>query len=665
MNRRTGKSLLLAVFAAGCGLAAAPPQPDGPPPPPNAAKAAPSYHAVARAIDDATRPWDQTGATAPAAAPGWRAFFDALKGELATYARATNEAGRLASLDRLHRMDLALWGVAWGPAVRVRSTLDEWLTPRVRVAWAERRLIDYVEAHRGDSPGSTEHSTSWKRFIDDDLGAALSGYESARTVQARRVALKRLTGVLAALRNTNRATAWPYSAELQAAFDGLYNQPNIDISADVASVAPFLSNNVVTSGSIPRDGYVSTVTAGPKTGFGLLPSDEGIAFYNSQMATTYTPITDFQNQLQQDSKGRKVAKLYYFTAASQDTPNLTITAIIRPSTGLALASNYAHSIGAGFNALPIQGKGLARGLLAVLGLNRQKLIDKVGQQAYPRIAEGVVKGAEAEAAERLPGAQEEQNAKLRKVLVGNNTAAVKDFRITELSLRSRPTNALVSGKVGHSTAPAIFGADMPQPLALVVPDSGVSADLHVGSVFSNVVAGLLQGNEVRGVDNLMIVTKAVEPGASAKEGVTVGRNVDFPTFLKNIDEARAANNPKVHGDPVQEADGAPRVLGRRAGLPGGPGQGFPDGSTRPSGLGEGWPARGPVQGPAVPGADGRVHPVIQGGGQRPEPADRDRRKGRGLRPQHQQQGADDQRRRRQADHDGPVPGQHRAARVQE
>ncbi len=545
MNRRTGKSLLLAVFTAGVGLAAAPFQPEGPPPPPNAAKAPSSYHAVTKAIDDAIRPWDQPGATAPATATGWRAFFDALKGELATYSAASGSDARLTSLGRLHQMDLALWGVAWGPAVSIRSALDEWLTPRVRIAWAERRLFDFVEAHRADSPGSTEHTMAWKKFVDDDLGLALAGYEAAKTVQGRRAALKRLTGVLAALRKNNQAVAWPYSSELQAAIDGLYNLPNLDVSADVASVSPFLSNNVVISGPIYRNGYTSQVTAGPKTGFGLLPSDEGIAFYNSQMASTSTPITDFQQQLEQDPRGSKVAKLYYFTAASYDNPNITITAIIRPSTGLTLASSYAHSVSAAFGALPIQGKGLGRGVLAMIGMNRQKLLDKIGEQATSKIQQGVVKGAEEEAAERLPGAQEEQNVKLRKVLIGNNTAAIKDFRITELSLRSRPENALVSGKVGHESLPDAIGADMPQPSSLAVPNAGVSADLHVSSVLSNVVAGLLLGNEARGVENLMIVTKAVQPGAPAKEGVTVGQNVDYATFLKQIDEARAANNPKV------------------------------------------------------------------------------------------------------------------------
>jgi len=545
MKRRTGKRMLLAMITAVLGLGAAPLPQEGPPPPPNAAKAAKSYHAITRAITEATRPWDQPDATAPATAPGWRVFFEALKADLETYSTATTSNARLGALGRLYEMNRALAGVAWAPAVPVRSALNEWLYPRVRIAWAERRLMDFIDAHRADSPGSTEHSASWKRFVDDDLVAALAAYEASKTVQGRRTALKRLTAVLASLRQTNQVVAWPVSTELQAAVENLYNLPNLDVSADVASVSPFLSNNVMTTGPIYRDGYTSMVVAGPKTGFGLLPSDEGIAFYNSQLGNTSTTISDFQNQLEQDRKGRKVAKLYYFTAASYDQPNLTITAIIRPSTGLALAPAYAHNISAAFNALPVQGKGLARGVLAIIGLNREKLTDKVGQQAFPRIAEGVVTGAEEEAAERIPVAQEEQNAKLRRVLIGNNTAAIKDFRITELSLRSRPTNALVSGKVGHQAIPNAIGADMPQPATLAVPNSGVSADLHISSVLSNVVAGLLQSDDIRGIENLMLVTKAVQPGEPAKEGVTVGRNVDYPTFLKEIDLARAANNPKV------------------------------------------------------------------------------------------------------------------------
>jgi hypothetical protein len=530
----------------GIGPGAAPPLQGSPPPAPLIGpKATPSHYAVDRAIAEALKPWDEPNATAPASAPGWRTFFDGLKGELASYASAVDESSRFLALERLQKMDQALGTVTWSPAAQIHSALEEWLAPRMRVASAERRLLEYIAAHKTDPSASSEKSRLWEKFVGEDLVSAISSYEGARTVQERSAALKRLTGVLAALRHNNQSVPWPYSQDLQAALDGLYNRPNFDVWADEPSVSPILANDVVQSGPIYRRGYVSQVTAGPRTGFGLLPSDEGIAFFNSQSSSTYTPITDFQDQLEQDRRGRQVARLYYFQAASYDTPELTITAIIRPSTGLSLTPSFTHCVGASFDATPIHCTELTRAALASIGLNREKLIEKVREQATPRIAEGVVEGATEEAAERMPGEEARQNANLRRVLVGNDTAAVGDFRITGLSFRSNPKHILVSGKVGHETLPDAIGADMQKPPRLIEPAPGVTADVHLGSVLSNAVAGLLQGNEVRGVDNVMIVTKAVQPGAPPKEGVTIGKNIDFPTFLKQIEEARAANNPNV------------------------------------------------------------------------------------------------------------------------
>ena len=213
MNRRTGKSLLLAMFTAGFGMAAAPFQPEGPPPAPECGEGGrelsrgPQGHRRGRPAPGTSR-----ARPSPETVAGWRTFFDALKGELATYSAATGSE-REIHLARPVAPD-GSWpssAINWAPVVPIRSALDEWLTPRVRIAWAERRLFDYVEAHRGDSSGSTEHTMAWKKFVDDDLGSALAGYESAKTVQARRAALKRLTGVLASLRKNNQAVSWPYS----------------------------------------------------------------------------------------------------------------------------------------------------------------------------------------------------------------------------------------------------------------------------------------------------------------------------------------------------------------------------------------------------------------------------------------------------------------------
>ncbi len=557
MKRRTG-TLLLALCGAELGMVESVSAQSNPQIPTNASKTAPSYLSVTRAIAEVVTPWGQPGATAPEAAPGWRAFFDALGKELETYASATDEPARLVSLNRLHEMEQALNAVAWQPATKVRSALSTWLAPRVRIAWAEKRLVDFVNGQKA-TPGAAENSEHWTKFVGDDLATALASYEGATTIQARSRAFKALTGVLGALHERNQAVAWPYSTELQAAIDSLYNIPNLDVSVDATAIMPFLSNDIVTSGPITRNGYVSQVTAGPRTGFGLMDSDEGIAFYNRQLASTVTPITDFQQQLAQQKKGKFISKLYQFGATSFDSPELTVTAIIRPTTGLTLSPAYIHSITAAFNATPTAGKGLARGVLGVLGLGQQKITDKVGEQAYPQIADGVVQGANAEAAERIPGVEAQVNSQLSRVLVGDGTLAIQDFRVIGLSLRSRQTNATVSGTIGHKTAPIILGATMPQPPQLAVPASGVSIDVNLTSTLTNAIAGLLESGEVKGVDNVMIATKAVEPGAPPRDGVTVGKNVDYPTFLKTVDESRAANDPKVTALRLKRPATAPEV----------------------------------------------------------------------------------------------------------
>ena len=144
-----------------------------------------------------------------------------------------------------------------------------------------------------------------------------------------------------------------------------------------------------------------------------------------------------------------------------------------------------------------------------------------------------------------------KNEGIRRVLIGNNTASIRnipavrdmptirDFLLTDLSLRSRPQNVMVSGKLGHVALPDAIGADLPQPSKLVVPARGISADFHLGSVLSNAAAVLMQSEKAREVENLVIAPKPPEPGGPAEPEYTVTKNVDFPTYLKSIEQARA------------------------------------------------------------------------------------------------------------------------------
>ncbi len=176
--------------------------------------------------------------------------------------------------------------------------MRQWLRPRVRLAWARQRLSETVQALPASTNSSVQANRSrWLEFVRNDLGNALRDYDAADSVSQRQTALHRIHESLRTLKQQNQGWSWQPSLELSAAVNDLFNRPNLDIAADVATVAPVFDANLVQSGPVTRKGYTSMVTAGPKTGFGLLPSDDGIAFYNSQSMVSVTPIWDFQQQI--------------------------------------------------------------------------------------------------------------------------------------------------------------------------------------------------------------------------------------------------------------------------------------------------------------------------------------------------------------------------------
>jgi hypothetical protein len=324
----------------------------------------------------------------------------------------------------------------------------------------------------------------------------------------------------------------------------LFNQPNLDITADVSVVSPYFDQNLVTSGPVYRKGYWSQVTAGPKTGFGLLPSDEGISFYNSQLLQSTTPIYDFQNKLEQDPQGRKAAKLYVFSLTSLDSAQLTVYTTLR-SSGLALAPAYNHNIDAQVCSAPASGGGLGRAVAGLIGMNQNKITQKVYEGALADLLQRMPQEAQEEAEERIAVEAGKRNADLSKYLIGNNMLSIQNFLVTGLSLRSRPEAVYVGGLLQSKGGAKQRGADAPQPTKLAVPDAGLTADVHLNSVLTSAVAALFQRSDVQLVENVMILTRDVPPGTPPKEAVTIRINVDFPTYAKVADQARRAHNPKV------------------------------------------------------------------------------------------------------------------------
>jgi len=513
-----------------------------------AAPVTPSYQGVEQTIQAIRKSWDAPGAAAQPNRPGWDALFDALLNDLREYGKPPGDSERMAVLDHIYQLTEALGTAAWQPAANLREELREWLRPRLRLAWARRRLSETVEAlPPTGNPDVAANRKRWVDFVRTDLGSALQEYDSAPTVGKRQAALRKIHESLGTLSAGNRKQPWWPSAELEAAVNELFNRPNLDIAADSNIVAPLFNADLVQSGPVLRKGYISQVTAGPKTGFGLMTSDDGIAFYNRQQFTSVTPVWDFQNRIAADPQGQRAVKLYSFNATTVDNAELTITTVLRPS-GLQIAPSYTHAIDAAITSCPTEGHEMGRGIAALVGMDQDRINQKVYEGSIGQFRQQIPAEALEEAQERIARETIERNDDLRaKGLVGDDTLAVQDVLIKDLSLRSRPQAVLIGGIFGWRNAPGSVGADLPEPASLATIEPGVRANVHLGSLLGTLVAGMYERDEVRSVENLMLVIKEVPPGTPPREGIEVTKNVDFATFAKKVADARKpkAGTPKT------------------------------------------------------------------------------------------------------------------------
>ena len=513
-----------------------------------AAPAAPSYLAVERAIakvrDGLAKPSD----TGKPTTSGWNQLFDAILNDLKAYSEASDENGRLVALNHLHEISIALSTTPWPAALDVRETLRGWLRPRVRLANAERRVIDALKAlPPAATPEAEANRKLWVEFVTNEVGKAIKEYEAATTVAKKRDGLKELIAKRKELETRNQSAPWSPALDLQAAIVELYDQPNIDVSVDLQTLSPTINTNLITSGPVFRKGYWSQVTAGQKTGFGLLSSDYGIAFYNSQMFTSVTPITDFQKQVEADPRGRRGARLYQFNATTIDKPELTITVIFTPA-GIQIIPSYKHAADAIIKTTPQPCSTLGRTAGSIAGFDQAKIEKLAYDNAIGKIRSNIETEAMEEGLERTSKQAAERNAQLAKFLIGNNRFLTRNLLIEQLSLRSRPQNALIGGKYQYLNGELQTGSDTPQPASLATPDSGISADLHVNSLLNNFVSGAYKSEGVTKLENFMIVAKNASPGAPPSERAKVSRNVDFPTYMKELD---AANQVKDEKEKVQ------------------------------------------------------------------------------------------------------------------
>lgn len=503
-----------------------------------AAPAPTSYVGVASKIKQIQNDWrtaDYTQADNPYGG-GWNQFFGAVSQELTRYSQSESIDERVQSLNRLYGYMQSMSNVTWPKAIEIREELRAWLRPRIALSWAEYRVLEGIQAIPADQQANRE---KWQSFIESDLRPALHQFEAAETVVGRLDAHQRVEAVLDALAQSNQVKPWSKSYSLQQAVADLYNVPNLEVTVDRTSISRAVAKTgIVEPGPIFFKGQWSYVTPGPITGIGFVPTNDGIQVSISQAMTSVTPIRGFNQQVAQDPKGERATKLYHFDATTQNNATLTITVLFRLATGIQLAPSYQHGISAAISSEPLQGKGLMRGVASLIGMNQNKITDKVYEGAIGQIQQQVVESASELAGIKASQKANQYNSQLLPYVVDSKTIASKGYGVTDLQFQTTPNYALIQGMVVNLEAPERRGGSLPQPWSLSSPSQeGVTIDVHLPSAASNIAKGVMESPEAKGVQNIMVVTTKNVDNPTAP-GVFTQKNVDFPTFLAKVKETR-------------------------------------------------------------------------------------------------------------------------------
>ncbi|WP_152051004.1 hypothetical protein [Tautonia marina] len=525
-----------------------------------AAPATPSYQQVLSRIDQAKEQLSDEQQS-PEKIENWNTFFSAVVEVLNAQAGAESATERREHLERLGRMRDALTAKNWGPSNRIAESLNEWLDPRLSVARSLESLEQAVSELPGsvlDNPDGQENAetengaeepqtqdpesvlkTNWSTYVTR-LNAAIRAYETAESVSERLNAARKLRGGLDSLRGTQANSPWAPASELAGALQAMLDKPNVQIVADPNILSPFLNQQIVFPEVIYFRGQTSYVQPGPRTGFGLMHSNDGIAFYNSQWSYSTTPVTDFQQQVASNPQGRQATNMYQFGATIYNSNHATATAILTPE-GLVVYPENAPNVSAAFGLTPQPGlgPGFMRFVASMIGFNQGRILSELQQQAMPQIQAETIDGTRELAA--IKSAQEvgQQNQMIRQYLVGNRTLRFEDFAVTQLNLSSAPWAAYVSGVLQWAAeAGPQIGADFPKPPEFVQPESGLTVDMHLNSTLTNLAAGFYQTDQVKDVETLLIKVIPPEGDAPIDEGIEMIPNGSYQDLLDAVADIR-------------------------------------------------------------------------------------------------------------------------------
>lgn len=452
-----------------------------------AANAAPTYRNVI----------DQLDKISPNASPEIKDAATKLKTDLANQIQATDLNERLDRLKKLQEDSVkwASWTAADPAADQVSKAVNRWVDPRLKAIEYAISARDSIKA--GTNGTTDEHKKAYDEIVVP-LIDVLHQYEVADKTGLRFDAREKIRSLVSRLEERLKQLSWPDAQEIINTIESRWESPNLMFTVSAEGLRPLLDRGFVNPESILYKGRVSNVTPGEKKGYGLIPSDDSIAFYIRQAMTSITPVTDFQQQVQSNQGGRILTRGYNLGNTIQNDSIVTMSVAVRP-TGVALSPSYVNSVQPQLSIGPKQGGGMTRAVMGLAGMNQQRIVGTIYQRSIGQIQSETEVNSLELGQLRANESAAMINEKLSGFLRSNDSLIFERIVAERIKVRTEPTHIHAETRVLYQVPGirSIGPLDVPPPLD-PVDDRYITAALHIPNVVENLASNFFEELSKRG-----------------------------------------------------------------------------------------------------------------------------------------------------------------------
>lgn len=380
-------------------------------------------------------------------------------------------------------------------SVETGKALARWVEPRlkaIRYAVSARDTVNRVDS--GLTPEYKEvYNTLVLPLVD-----SLEQYEAADKVGLRFDAREKVRALVSKLSDKLTELNWPDAGKIIEAIESRWESPNLLITVSAEGLKPLLDRSIVNNEAIQYKGRVSYVTPGDRQGYGLIPSDDSLAFYVRQAMTSVTPVTDFEQQVQSNQGGRILTRAYALGNTIQNDSILTMSFAVRP-TGVAMTPSYENNVQPQLSIAPRQGGGLTRMVMGIAGMSQQRVVNEIYNRSIGQIQSETAVNSKELGQLRANEAASELNDSLKSFARSEDSLAFDKIVAERIKTRTEPTHIHAETRVLYDVKGirSIGPLDVPPPLD-PVDDRYITAALHVPNVMENLAANFFEEISKRG-----------------------------------------------------------------------------------------------------------------------------------------------------------------------